>query len=189
MHVYLDRLAVVAGVGRVTLDGRTLPSLAFTSLSPAAPYVLLNTELGDHGLLARAPCECRFGRLGMDLHLAHVASPEKLTAEGMNLLVSDLEPVIGALIERLGGAPDDYQLWESHDARGIWSLTLAVSPEVRHLDERLLVDQVLQVLRTKSAGAHFAPTLWSGALRVVRERPRHTAGQKLLPVIPHPRSD
>src|SRR5207244_6140003 len=80
MHVYLDRLALVPAAE----GGPDAPAtLLFTSLSPHAGKVLLNTDLGDVGRLDTTPCGCRLAELGYGQRLSGVRAHDKLTAEGM----------------------------------------------------------------------------------------------------------
>jgi hypothetical protein len=188
MHVYTDRLALIGGQERALHDGHPLHSLAFTSLSMHAPRVLLNTELGDWGLARRQTCDCAFGRTGMNLFVSRLTSPEKLTGEGMTLLSSEMDDVVGALIEQRGGSPDDYQFWESQDGRGLSSLTIAVSPRLEVFDRDDFVRQLTQSLAARPGGPELAARLWrdAGSIQVIRRAPTTTAGHKMLPLVQRP---
>ncbi len=184
MHVYQDRVALIAGAHSVRVDGRVLNSLLITSLSRHTPRVLLNTELGDYGQLDVQDCRCDFGALGMRVRVSHVMSPEKLTGEGMNLATIELHRIVSRLVQDLGGAPDDCQLKTAHDPQGLAAITVLVDPSVRGLDDRVFVDQIWNELRKAGGGAALAADLWrsAGSLRVTRGLPRRTAGHKILPV-------
>jgi hypothetical protein len=175
MHLYLDRLAAIAGATVQDDD-----SLLLTTLSRATPKVLVNVDLGDRFRLVRKPCPCRFGQLGMDLHVSHVRSSTHLTSEGGTVLVAELAEIIGALIETAGGGPDDVQLVERHDRRGLSSLEIVVSPSVT-IDPAALIDGVLAELTTRGPGQRTMAELWreSRTLAVVRAEPRRTSGAKL----------
>lgn len=183
MHVYLDRLAVIASPACSLIDGRTRHGLALTTLSLDTSRILINAELGDHAVIDRGPCECVFGRLGMDLHVSWVSSPEKLTAQGMNVSISTVHGIVDDLMAGYGASPEDFQLWVTPGR-----LTIAVKPSVT-IDEGL-AERILERLRQREEpGAGLATEIWrqSNALRIIREVPRLTAGHKALPVIPDPR--
>lgn len=188
MHVYQDRLAIVGGQESKRIGGRKLRSLVFTTLSMHAPRILLNTELGDYGVLDRRKCDCLFGQLGMDARLSHVGSPEKLTAEGMNLPASEMDAIVGEIVEQAGGSPDDYQFEERQDERGITALTIVVSPAVSGLDEEALLRETLRRLEKRGGGAELAGRIWrdGGVIQVARRVPRPTSGYKMTPVVRNP---
>ena len=190
MHVYQDRIALIEGKTRGRIHGRDLRDLLFTSLSIHTPSVLLNTELGDCGVLDRLPCDCLFGRLGMDTLLSHVSSPEKLTTEGMNLPIDQIRLAVDHLVEQTGGSPDDYQFWKTHDERGVQSLAIVVSPALGEIDENTFVGQILEYMERLDGSAPLAGRLWREAdtVQVVRAFPRATKGHKILPVIDDPRT-
>jgi hypothetical protein len=188
MHVYEDRLTIIPGLRAVAMHGRELSSLQFTSLSLHTPRVLLNAELGDFGVLERSSCGCLFGALGMELHVSHVTSPEKLTGEGMNLVVSELQQIVGRLVMQRGGSPDDCQLRSEHDGAGLARLAIVVHPSVQGIDEEMFFQQLWREMEHAGAGADLAARLWreAGAVRIVRELPRPTSGHKMLPLDPVP---
>jgi hypothetical protein len=177
MHVYVDRLAVVPG-GEPAADG-TVP-LLFTSLSPSSGKVLLNTSLGDRGRLERSPCPCLFGQVGMSLWTGAIRSDERLTGEGVAILLSEVDEIVARLVEAAGGAPDDYQFRETVDESGLSSLVIAVSPDVS-VDETALLAAVLESLRGRGPVGGLTAELWdgAGAVRVERARPRPTPGFKV----------
>lgn len=183
MHVYLDRLAVIASPACSVIDGRTRNGLALTTLSLDTSRILINAELGDHAVIDRRSCECVFGRLGMDLHISWVSSPEKLTAQGMNVSISTVHGIVDDLMAGYGASPEDFQFWVTPG-----KLTVAVKPSVA-IDERL-AERILERLRQgEEPAAGLASEIWqqANALTVIRDTPRSTAGHKALPVIPDPR--
>lgn len=170
MHVYKDRLAVIPHDG----------NLLFTSLTAHAGKILLNVELGDCGELTKKQCSCLFGELGFDLHLGNVRSNEKLTIEGMTVLVSDLQTSIDAVV----GKPDCCQLWQIPNERGLNQLVVAIHPDASPLDETKFIEAVLMHLQRSRPSHALAAELWrqAGTLRVVREPPRLSNGCKLPPL-------
>lgn len=179
MHIYVDRFAVI----------QRAESFLLTSLSPHTGKVLFNTDIGDTGALATRRCSCAFGDLGMETHVANVRSRDKLTGEGMAILTTDLEEIIGALVERLGGSPDDYQFWETEDQGELARLKVAVHPRLGNLDEEQFIRAVLDKLSRAHGPGKFSAQIWkqSGFLEVVRAEPQLSKRGKHLPIIPAPR--
>ena len=188
MHLYLDRLAVVQRERTTTIGKCLVKSFLFTTLSPNTGKILLNTETGDFGKLQVKSCSCLLGGLGMNVHMSEVRSYDKLTGEGMTLLGSDLDDIVGGLIERAGGSPDDYQFWETQDENGLSKLNIAVSPNLRSLNESDFRETLLKKLRDENQGASITSTIWQQAdiVRVVRFYPEMTKGFKILPIIQKP---
>lgn len=186
MHVYEDRVAVIAGRARPerapgTSATDSLPGgLLFTTLAAHTGKVLLNTELGDQGTLSRRPCGCVFGQLGFTQRVAQVGSQERLTLEGMTVAVSALEQRISALVAAVGGSPDTYQLRVTTDLGGLGRLEIALSPELTELRDDAFLAALYASLAAGDAGLALAADAWrrAGTVRVVRETPRLTAGQK-----------
>jgi hypothetical protein len=179
MHVYLDRLAVIA-----PREDRLL----FSSMSPHTGKVLLNTDIGDRGRLTSRACDCVFGRLGLDVRVAHVRSDERLTGEGMAVLATELDEIVAGLVARAGGGTEDYQFWETEDERGLARLVVAVSPRVTGLRERQFEVDLLDRVRAASRGGSLAADLWgqSATLQVLRVEPRVTPGHKQRTYVPRP---
>jgi len=171
MHFYQDRLALIQHEG----------NWLFTSLTAHAGKILLNVELGDCGEIRRKSCPCLFGELGFDLHLSQVRSNEKLTFEGMTVLVSELY----AAMETALGGPDLCQVWQTQDERGLNKLVIAVSPAVANFDETKFLEAVWDHLRRSRPGNALAANLWrqAGTLQVVRGQPQWSKGHKMLPLI------
>jgi phenylacetate-coenzyme A ligase PaaK-like adenylate-forming protein len=113
MHVYTDRYAVIQRHRKTAIGEHSVNTYLLTSLSSNTGKVLLNTEIGDFGRLNIERCSCLLGNLGMDVHISEVRSYDKLTGEGMTLLGSELDKIVGEMIEKAGGSPDDYQFWET----------------------------------------------------------------------------
>jgi len=179
MHVYLDRLAVVAGAGAGS-DGAA--TLLVTSLSPHAGKILLNADLGDVGRLDTHTCGCRFGALGYHVHLAAVRGYDKLTAEGMTVPTEELEAIVGGIVASAGGGPDDFQFWDDEDEAGLARLLIAIAPTVPGLAADGFAGAVLDQLRLRHLRGILTAQVWEQAqlIRVVRQPPDVSPGQKLL---------
>ncbi|MBZ5554629.1 MAG: hypothetical protein LAO21_18075 [Acidobacteriia bacterium] len=185
MHLYTDRVALIPlGQEAGTREGQ-VERFLFTTLSAHTARIMLNTELGDCGRLNTQRCGCLFGEIGFDVHLSNVHSYEKLTVEGMSLLTSELDSMISASLEEMGAPPDCYQFWEMQEHEGLSRVVIAVSPDVKHLDEDRLIGAILEKLRRANPRTALASRFWNqaGVFRVIRERPRLTEWQKLLPAL------
>lgn len=188
MHVYTDRYAIIQRLRKTVIGGHSVNTYLFTSLSSNTGKVLLNTEIGDFGRLYIKPCSCLLGGLGMDVHISEVRSYDKLNGEGMTLLGSELDKIVGEMIEKAAGSPDDYQFWEAQDSEDVSKLIIAISPEIRNLNERDFIDSILKKLKSKDIGSNITSQIWrqAGTLQVVRAHPKLTKGYKLLPIIKEP---
>ena len=99
--------------------------------SSFVPYVMLNVELDDYGILEERRCGCPFEELGLTQHVSRIRSFRKLTGEGVTLIGSDLEHILDTVLpDTFGGSALDYQLAEEEDDRGLTRLHLIVSPHV-----------------------------------------------------------
>ena len=156
-------------------------SLLFTTLLPFAPYVLVNAEMDDSGVIEPAHCDCLFSRFGFTQQVRDICSFGKLTGQGMTLVGSDLVRILEEVLpSRLGGAPGDYQLVE-HEGAAQTQLTLRVSPRVRGISAEKVRECFLSEMRGYYGGALAART-WSHAegVDVVIAEPLSTMTGKVL---------
>lgn len=177
MHLYTDRLAVIR---KSPGDAAGTDRLLFSTLSSHTGKVLLNTDLGDAGGIRSEDCSCLFGQAGMRTLLEGIQNYDKITSEGMTVLASSLDAVVGKLVADMGGGPDDYQFWEAESEHGNIKVMIVVSPAIRNLVESFFRDEVLQRLRSEGVAAGIASEFWkqADALEVVRDQPRISAGFK-----------
>jgi hypothetical protein len=184
MHLYSDRLAVIQRPREVARSRALIPSFLFTSLSPHTPKIAFNTELGDFGSLASRPCDCPLGKLGLDLHLCDVRSHDKLTGEGMTLLGSDFQDLLGAIVEEAGGCPDDFQFWEDATNERLARITVALSPRLHDRLAGGLADELRRRLPSVKGGTLAGP-IWAqaGTLAIRRTQPTLTKGFKMMPIV------
>jgi hypothetical protein len=184
MHLYGDRLALIGPEP----DGPAAP-FAFTTLSLAAPKVLLNVELGDQGRLRRRPCGCPLGRAGLSWHVRDVHSPAKIAAEGVKLGELDFARLVEEAARDLGGNPDELQIWLGSGAGGASQLTLVLAPGAP-IDPEALQRRLRERLPSLTGGA-LAAKLWfdSGALTVERRPLRLGPGQKMRRIVRDGSSD
>jgi hypothetical protein len=184
VHVLTDKLAVVQRPRSVGSGGNEVPALLFTTLARTSPKLLLNVESDDYGTLARRRCRCLAGELGLDLHLSGIRSYEKLTSEGMSFVGEELLEVVERVLPaRFGGTPADYQLVEE-EVDGLPKVGVVVSPRIGAVDERRVVDAVLETLSAGPGYRGMMAGLWRSGetLRVVRREPYATATAKILPL-------
>ncbi len=181
MHLYADRAALINSQP----DGHPGP-LAVTSLSLDAPLVLLNVELGDHATLRRQPCECAFGRAGLEWRVADVHSPEKIAAEGVKLGEVDFTRLVEEAVRDLGGGPDEFQIWLGEPADGAARPAVVLAPHCA-VEPAALRNRLRQKLPELSGGA-LAVHLWldGGGLAVERRPLAPGAGHKMRRVVRQP---
>ena len=182
MHICFDRFAVIQRTRETAVGGYKVDSFLLTYLSKNVGKILLNTDMGDFGKLTIKPCDCLFGRLGMNVHVSEVRSYDKLTCEGMTLLGSQIYENVGEVVEEAGGGPDDYQFWETYDNAGLAKLVVAVSPKIRRLNEENFTAAILNKMRSKNITV--TSQFWEQAktLQLVRAYPEMTKKFKLLPI-------
>jgi hypothetical protein len=185
MHLYGDRLALIGPEP----DGPAAP-FAFTTLSLAAPKVLLNVELGDQGRLRRRSCDCSLGRAGLSWHVRDVHSPAKIAAEGVKLGELDFARLVDEAARDLGGNPDELQIWLGAGAGGASRLTLVLAPGAA-IDPAALERRLRDRLPDLPGGGALAAKLWfdSGVLTIERRPLRLGPGQKMQRIVREARED
>jgi hypothetical protein len=185
VHICRDAFAVLP-CKRTLDDGQTVTSLLLTSLRPASPKVLLNTEIGDCAVVETRRCGCLFDELGWREHLHTIRSFEKLTGEGVTFAGGDLSRILEeALPARFGGAPTDYQLVEDQDAHGLPRYVLYVSPGVPEPDGSRIAQHFLAELRGLRSYYGFMASLWEqgAGIEVRRQLPVASGRGKVLPFL------
>jgi phenylacetate-coenzyme A ligase PaaK-like adenylate-forming protein len=178
MHVLLNRVALV----QTPRSSGGEKTLLLTALSPHAPKILLNVETGDTGVLAERPCGCSFGRIGFTTHLSNVTSYEKLTAEGVTFLASDVSAIVEQLLPAaFGGGPTDYQFVREITVDGLARLRLRVSPRLGIMDETQVLAVVRKELQRRSPQS---ARVWNDArvIQIERAEPLPTVMGKLFPL-------
>jgi hypothetical protein len=185
VHLLTDKLAVLQ---RPAIDdpagsSDTNGALLVTTLLPSESKIMLNVDTGDCGEIRRRDCGCPFGALGLDLHVSHLRSYEKITSEGLNYLRGDLVPLVEQILpERFGGNATDYQLVEVEDG-GMPLVEIIVNPRVGPVEVAAVSDAVYDWLRTRP-GEQLMADFWQDAntVRVVRRVPYATGAGKILPL-------
>jgi hypothetical protein len=185
LHFLKDALALIQHARTVKDAGIEVPAFYFTSLLASSPKILINVENDDYGMIEQRRCGCALEEYGFTDHLRHVRSFRKLTGEGMTLVGTEMERILGELLPaRFGGGPLDYQLLEEEDERGLTRLTLLVHPAIRPPSDQAVIDAVLDELGRGNDAADIARAHWRQAktLRVKRAAPIWTGRGKLMPL-------
>jgi hypothetical protein len=183
VHVYDDLHALIRPGDGERPAGLPPGALLVSSLSPSAPFVLLNVSLGDRGVLSQRACGCPMAILGWSTHLHAIRSYEKLTAGGMTFADSDVIRVLEEVLpDRFGGLATDYQLVEDEASGGRPRLHLLVHPRLGPLDPARVADAFLTAVGQGSPAARVMELQWRdlGLLGVEREPPRMTGAGKIL---------
>lgn len=183
VHIFMDAFAVIQR-NSAYADKDHSDTLLFSSLRPACPKIMINTEIGDSAVFDSRPCDCLFGEAGYMLHLSHIRSLDKLTGEGMTVRAADIYPIIEDMLpRRFGGLPGHYQFVEKQGSNGLTQYRLLVSPEVGIVDEESVQKAFTQALRAMNKSYRHMVDLWSaaGSVSVVRRSPCATGRGKVLP--------
>jgi hypothetical protein len=157
-------------------------ALLLSTLSPAAPVLLLNVSLGDRAVMAARRCGCPLETLGWPTHLDAIRSFEKLTAAGMTFADGDVVRVLEEVLPaRFGGGPSDYQLVEADGAAG-GTLRLLVHPRLGALDSQRIIEVFLAAIGPGSGAERVMSLTWreGGLVGVERRPPVATASGKIL---------
>jgi hypothetical protein len=182
VHLFSDSYGLVQR-SRAVGDS-VVGSFALTSLLSSTPKILLNTELGDHGVVENRACGCGFDHLGLSRHLSHIRSFEKMSGEGMTFARTELLHVIeDVLPSRFGGKPGDYQVIEEEDQEGVLRMALRVNPGIGPIDEGAMARTFLEELARPGGYAPIGTGIWrqAGTLQIRREPPLATRAGKVLP--------
>ncbi|HUF16752.1 MAG TPA: hypothetical protein VMS12_01770 [Thermoanaerobaculia bacterium] len=179
MHIYTNRFAAIIAGGTDQAHG----PLLLSTLSPHTSKVLFNTSIGDTATLSSRACACTFGMTGMDLHLSNVRSSEKVTHEGMNVNVVELERLVTGIVERAGGSPSDFQFWSVEDSSGVSRLELAIDPRLDLSGD--VEKELLHQLGAELRGGGLTAEIWSQGttLSILRQPVQHSGRGKLHPVL------
>jgi hypothetical protein len=181
-HLLEDNLALIQYPRAVEGSTTTVDAFYFTSLRYRASKLLLNMESDDYGIVEERSCGCPLEQLGYRRHVRRIRSFGKLTGEGVTLVGSEMVRVLEEVLpKRFGGGPQDYQLLEEEDERGLTRLVLLVSPTVEVSDDEALVAGLLEAVGEGSDAGAVAKAYWAqaGTFQVRREAPVWTARGKL----------
>jgi hypothetical protein len=183
VHLFQDSVAVITQPRQAPFALNKVNSLLFTTLLPHSPYVFINVEMQDAGLLNEKPCDCLYREVGFTHQISEIFSYGKLTGQGMTLVGTDIVRILEQdLPARFGGSPGDYQLIEQEGSIQT-EVLLRISPRVRVKSPDAVKHYFLQALRRYSGGA-LAYRVWehSDGLRIAVAEPLLTRAGKLLPL-------
>ncbi len=181
VHLLSDALAVTQHLRPVPHSGVSVDAFLVTTLLQTVPKVFLNTETGDYGQIGTRRCGCHLEKLGLATHISEIRGFDKLTAEGMTLVGTNLVRIIEEVLpSKFGGGSTDYQIVEEEQEDGHTRMNVLASPELGEIDENELVSTILAAL----PHVGITPNVWSmaGTLRVKRIQPMTTERGKLLPL-------
>jgi hypothetical protein len=184
VHLFTDRLAVVQRQRTWLHEELAVDALLFTSLIRSAPWIQLNVENGDHGVVERRICGCTLSELGLRTHLRDTASHEKMTVQGQTFIRSRLIPVVEQeLPARFGGGALDYQLVEE-EQDGLSRLVLLVDPRLGPLDPADVKQALLAGLGGEGLMGSYMARVWKQleTVEVQRSAPLATASGKVYPL-------
>lgn len=176
MHLYSDRIAAIPG------DGADLASspLLLTTLTGASGKVLLNTDLGDAGVLRKRACACPLGRVGLDVEVAGVQGHGKVSVEGMTMSRDLLNAALDDAVASLGGSSATDGVVEEAVADGPARLMLMVGRNLDGASTAQLAERFLRRVQSSGATGRIAAQVWreSGAIVVRRRTPGSGRGHK-----------
>jgi hypothetical protein len=155
-----------------------------TTLSPLAPKIGLNVELGDHADVEDRHCGCLLDSLGARTHISNIRSFEKLTGGGVTFARSTLEQILDeTLPATFGGSGTDYQVAEEESPDGATRLVLRVHPDVGPCDPAEVRNTLLDALARGGIHDRYMAEMWRGAdaIDVRRSAPLATSAGKVLP--------
>lgn len=182
-HFQSDLWAVIQAGEEGAALGLRERSLLITGLDPRAPFLFLNTSMGDEAHLTNGSCGCPLENMGWNLHVSGIRSIEKLTSAGMTFAGTDVIAVLEQnLPGKYGGIPTDYQLVEEEAPDGRPLLKLLVHPRLGPLDAEAVREDFLAGLGSRTIVDRLMETAWreAGLLTVERRPPLQTKQGKVL---------
>ena len=184
VHLISSKMAVLQRSRMATNPLHASDAFYLTTIAPICPKIMLNVACGDNGVIVDRECSCPLGQAGFNRHIHSIRSYEKLTSEGMHFLGSDLLRLLEHILpSQFGGGPTDYQFVESEEA-GLTKVRLLASPRLGPLDEKRLVESVLEFLGSRAPENRMMVERWQEGqtLQVKRSEPHVTSAAKLLPL-------
>jgi hypothetical protein len=187
VHLFEDLLALIQHPREVAGHDIVVDSFHWTSLSIAAPKVLINVESDDYGIVEERACGCLLHAYGFKKLLRNIRSFSKLTGEGVTLVGRNLVHVLEEVLpSRFGGSLLDYQLAEEEDDNGVTRVNLIIDPKIQIEDENEVISAFLQAASAESVQQVWAP---ANTIKIKRAKPILTARGKLLPLHLYQASD
>lgn len=184
VHFFRDAYALIQQPRAVGDSGIVVQAFLLTNLLTSTPKIMLNMDLGDHGVFSQRRCGCHFETYGLTQHITHIRSYEKLSSEGMTFVRTDILKILEEILpKRFGGTMMDYQLVEEEDKQGILRLYMMVDPAIGPVDASALRQAFLDELAKKGGYAPLGVDIWWRAktLEIKRQAPIATKAGKILP--------
>ncbi len=182
VHVLMDLHAVIAGSLPDDSEGDHAPPLLFTSLAPLTPKILINTDIGDRGILGSRRCNCLYDELGCRRTIHSIRSSDKITGFGVTFWAADVCDVLETALPRHveSGAPGDFQLVECDSEGGLPRYILVAHPRLTDVTDEQLINVFLTELGKRKSYYGFMTSVWARekVLEVLRRIPIATTGGK-----------
>lgn len=184
LHFFEDKLAVIQHNKKIDHSEDGVDAFLFTTLLDISPKIFLNTELGDYGVIETRKCGCRFEEVGLKTHMHSIRSFEKLTAEGVTFIGSNIIPLVEEILPAtFGGSAVDYQFVEEEDEEGHSKVYALISPKLGEIDEAKLKEITYTALSGSRESQRGSKLLWDqvGTFQFLRVSPIPTKRGKILP--------
>ena len=184
LHFFEDKLAVIQHHKKIDHSEDGVGAFLFTTLLDISPKIFLNTELGDYGVIETRKCGCRFEEVGLKTHMHSIRSFEKLTAEGVTFIGSNIIPLVEEILPAtFGGSAVDYQFVEEEDEEGHSKVYALVDPKLGEIDEAKLKEITYTALSGSKESQRGSKLLWDqvGTFQFLRVSPIPTKRGKILP--------
>lgn len=186
VHVLRDLHAVIADPASEAGDGTEPARLLFTTLAAGTSKFLLNTDIGDTGVIGRRRCDCLYDRLGCHQTIHTIRSADKLTEFGVTIWVADVHEVLeSVLARRFRAAATDFQLVESRTESGLPRYFLLVHPRLAGVDNEAVRKAFLEELGRRKRHYAFMTAIWEQQrlIELLRRPPLPAPSGKLLPFL------
>jgi hypothetical protein len=188
-----DEVHVLRDLHAVICDPESGPStdlepsrLLFTSLAPVTSKFILNTDIGDRGVIHYRRCDCLYDRLGCHQTVHTIRSADKLTEFGVTIWLADVYHVLETVLpRRYRAAASDFQLVETRTPDGLPRYVLLVDPRVPGVDAPAAAQLFLDELGKQKPYYGFMTSIWERekVLEIRRQPPIATGSGKMLPFV------
>jgi hypothetical protein len=183
VHVLRDLHAVITDPASEAGDGTQPARLLFTTLVAGRSKFILNTDIGDTGVIGWRRCGCLYDRLGCHQTIHTIRSADKLTEFGVTIWVADVHEVLeNVLARRFRAAATDFQLVETRTESGLPQYFLLVHPRLAGLEAEAVRKAFLDELGRRKRHYAFMTAIWQQErlIEVLRRPPLPAPSGKLL---------
>lgn len=185
MHLFSSAFAIVARPRPLYDDWNSARAIYLTTLSPTAPKLMLNVEIGDSAVVHQRACGCPLDQLGFTLHLHQIRSYEKLTTVGMHITGEQILQLVERVLPQVhGGSMLDYQLAEDHGGTRT-RLYVIVDPRAPIVEPERIPETVLKFLSREGRSGWMMAEHFRQArvIQVLRRPPFVTPTGKKPPLV------